>query len=271
MNSPTVRHLAPSTEPALELIALAQLPPVEARLRLRALLLSNPNHFGSLPSTSFSAVLDIQQDTTYESISCVGYDTQLEQLHATLNIWQPIGYSGSQLLRGSTEYIRFYISSDGGSKWLDQGMRIMNLCDSRWSGPSSFEITLQATFDQQLRPSAVPLKVRAILSWNGPPPSGHPAWIPNWGNVLESELALNDAQTDSRRTLDSVVKANVQEVVHRIQSKQPMQVSSSCGPQHLESHSLPSTKMDPQHRFLAYVLAKAAGYYPLALRVFNSI
>lgn len=259
MNSAAVKPLAPSAQPALELIALAQLPPKDARLRLRELLLANPNHFGNVPSSSFSAVLNIQQDTTYESISRVGYNKERQQLNASLNIWQSNGYSSKHLPSNSREYIRFYLSCDGGTRWLDQGIRSMSAADSQWPGCLSFEVTLPVTCDQQLHSAVVLPRVRAILSWNSPPPAGAPAWIPSWGNVLESELALDDAQSDTSRTSRSAITPDVWEAVHNNQAYKSNQ-NSSAG--HLQLHSPQSSKVDPHHRFLAFALAKAAGYFP---------
>ena len=142
MNSPVVTPIAPSTHPALDLIALAQLSPEEAGQRLRALLLGNPKYFGNVPLTSFNAVLRIQEDTTYESISCVAYDAQLKQLRATIDIKRAVGYSGVARINGSEEFVRFYVSYDGGAKWLDQGMRSVNVEDAIVPRPLVHEVIL---------------------------------------------------------------------------------------------------------------------------------
>ncbi len=184
------RPIAPSTRPALELIALAKLSPEMARHNLRALLLANPNYFGNVTGSSFKAVLNIQQDTTYESIGCVGYNPQLEQLRATINIKRNSGYSGDICTGGSEEYVRFYLSSDGGATWQDQGLGAINVFDTPGPKPLGAAVTLQISpkedfcFIQNLP------RVRAILSWNSPPPAGAPDWTPVWGSVVESQIQI---------------------------------------------------------------------------------
>ena len=143
MNSPAVARFAPSAQPALELIALAQLSPEQARQKLRALLLANPNYFGKVPSSSFMTVLKIQEDTTFECISRISYDPQRERLCATIDIKQATGYSGDAFIHGSQEFVRFYLSYDGGSKWLDQGMRSLSVFDSHLPRPLVQRVTLE--------------------------------------------------------------------------------------------------------------------------------
>jgi hypothetical protein len=202
MNSPTVSRFAPSTQPALELIALAQLPPEQARKKLRELLLANPNHFGRVPASSFNAVLKIQEDTTYERISRIGFDPQCEGLCARIDIRQTLGYSSDALIYGSEEFVRFYLSYDGGSKWLDQGMCSVSVCDAHLSRPPVHEVTLQINLAEDIDRVIFPPKVRAILSWNSPPPTGAPNWIPVWGNVIESVIEIVDSQIDIPDELD---------------------------------------------------------------------
>ena len=57
-------------------------------------------------------MLNIQGDTQYESIGCVGYNPQLEQLRATINIKQTGGYDGGLCdgaVFGGVD-VRFYLS-----------------------------------------------------------------------------------------------------------------------------------------------------------------
>ncbi len=193
MNCPAVGPLAPSTHPALELIALAQLSPENARQRLRALLLANPRYFGNVPPTSFNTVLKIQEDTTYECIPSVAYEARTGQLRATIEIKQPAGYSGAAQINGSEEFVRFYVSYDGGATWLDQGMRSMPVSDGIVQRPFTCDLILQM-FPKDPTP-----RVRAILSWNSPPPPGAPNWSPVWGNVAESNTQDSDAPERSSR------------------------------------------------------------------------
>jgi hypothetical protein len=196
MNSPAVSRFAPSTQPALELIALAQLSPEKARQRLRALLLANPNHFGKIPAASFVSVLKIQEDTTYECISRLGYDPQNDQLSATIDINQAFGYSGDAFIHGSDEFVRFYLSYDGGSKWLDQGLRSVSVFDAHLPRSLEHKVTLEVIRGKEFCSEECLPKIRAILSWISPPPAGAPNWTPVWGNVVESDIRIEDSQAD---------------------------------------------------------------------------
>jgi hypothetical protein len=121
MNPTKEKSVAPSTQPALELIAFAMLSPEVAHRKLRALLLANPNYFGDLSGSLLKAILNIQQNTTYESIGGIGYSAQLRQMHATIQINQNSGYSGDRHSSCSKEFVRFYLSDDGGKTWEDHG------------------------------------------------------------------------------------------------------------------------------------------------------
>ncbi len=263
MNSPAVKLFAPSAHPALELIGLAQLSPEVARQRLRALLLANPNYFGKVPSTSFNSVLNIQEDTSYESIARLGYDPDREQLRAEIDIKQPTGYSSEILIEGSEEFVRFYLSYDGGLKWLDQGLRSVAVADAHWPRPSAYEVNLEIVFGDEFLSAKVPPKVRAILSWSTPPPSGSPNWKPVWGHVAESDIHMEDSEVTLPIGLNVAANSDrFESTLHVKKLELPMEYDLVEAQGHLSMHALHSTRTDPHHRFLAYVLAKAAGYCP---------
>ena len=265
MNSPVVTPIAPSTHPALDLIALAQLSREEAGQRLRALLLGNPKYFGNVPLTSFHTVLRIQEDTTYECISRVVYDAQLKQLRATIDIKRAVGYSGVARINGSEEFVRFYVSYDGGAKWLDQGMRSVNVEDAIVPRPLVHEVMLPIIFGGQTG-SAKPLpRVRAILSWNSPPPAGAPDWTPIWGNVAESDMQIRDSRvsyaTGGRITTQVELPRST---LQAMKLEMPAGSVFAKTEKHTSSQALPSSKTDPQHQFLAYLFARAARHSLLA-------
>src|SRR5579875_2773422 len=100
-------------------ISLAKLPPEAARKSFKALLLSNPNYFGNLKESEFQPVLNIAGDTAYENIGCVGFNPQLNRLEAVVYINQATGYDGDVCSGGSQEFVRFYLSYDGGATCQD--------------------------------------------------------------------------------------------------------------------------------------------------------
>jgi hypothetical protein len=254
------RPIAPSTQPALELIALAKLSPEMARHNLRALLLANPNYFGNVTGSSFKAVLNIQQDTAYESIGCVGYNPQLEQLRATINIKQNSGYSGDICTGGSEEYVRFYLSNDGGATWQDQGLRAINVFDTPGPKPLESSVTLQISPKEEFCFIQNLPRVRVILSWNSPPPAGAPNWTPVWGNVVESQIQIEGLHFILLSTLLNAAKVELpEEIAQAVDFGQQIKTAAPKKLSPFELHMLYATTKVPQHRYLSSLLAKAAG------------
>lgn len=173
-------------------------PPAVARERVqfRRLLAANPNYFGNLVESPFKAVKVITYDVAFEEVTCLGYSPALDLLEATVQIKLPSGYDGTLCFAGSTEYVRFYIDYGGG--WMDVGIASFNAhdipnkldCAEKPEKPLSYVVT------QPLNPHRnfcffpeLP-KIRAILSWNNPPPAGMPNWIPIWGNVIDRHIQV---------------------------------------------------------------------------------
>jgi hypothetical protein len=177
-----------SSKPALELISLARMSPETARQSLRKMLIANPDYFSKITGDAFKAVLRIQQDTTYESIGYVAYSQSFEQLQATINITQSIGYSDENY--ASKEYIRFHISFDGGLSWLDQGVNSVDVHDQHRPKPRQHFVSIGISPAPRVCIKDRVLVVRAILSWNDPPPADSPDWIPVWGDVLNAVIDL---------------------------------------------------------------------------------
>jgi len=94
----------------------------QERTQFKSLLLANPNYFGNLEVSSFESVINIQSNTTYEEIGCVGFQPQFNRLEAVVYVKQPFGYGGGICSNGSQEYVRFYLSFDHGATWVDQGL-----------------------------------------------------------------------------------------------------------------------------------------------------
>jgi len=226
MNFPHGKPIAASTRPALELISLARLSPELARRNLRALLLANPNYFGNVTGSSFKAVLHIQEDTTYERLGCFGYSPELKQLRATITINQTEGYSGNIRANGSEEYVRFYLSSDDGKTWQDQGMTAVNVFDAPGPKPVEHAVALEIDPEEEFCIQNLP-KVRAILSWNWAPPAGAPNWTPVWGNVLDAQIRIEDFEFALLSSLLSETKVQVtKEIEQWADLLQPVQVAA---------------------------------------------
>lgn len=165
-----------------------------ARTQFRALLAANPNYFGNLKDSPFNPVLPIQGNTFYEELGCVGYHPQQEYLEAVIYVKQPSGYSGGICSDGSREYVRFYLSFDNGATWQDQGLTGVRVWDipEGTRGDKRLEYAVSLKIDPARKScTADPLiRVRAILSWNDPPPENQPNWVPVWGEVKEATIQV---------------------------------------------------------------------------------
>lgn len=260
MNSPKGYPVAHATDAASETISLAKLSPELARSNFHALLLANPNFFGNLVESPYKPVLSIQGDTTYESIGCVGYNPQLEQLRATINIKKDGGYSGAICTAGSEEYVRFYLSYDGGATWEDQGMQAVNVFDVPGPKPLEYAVSLSISpqeefcFFQNL-PTA-----RAILSWNAPPPAASPNWTPIWGNVVDARIQIEGFEFILLNNLLAEAKVKLpDEIEQAIDLAQPVQAAVPKALSPVDLHKLYAQTSVPQHRYLGAALAAASG------------
>ncbi len=165
------------------------------RAQYKALLLANPNYFGTLDSSPFKVVLPLAGNTYYEELSCVGYHPQEERLEAVVYVYQPSGYGSGLCGGGSMEYVRFYLSFDNGATWLDQGLTSFQV----WNVPQGTEGSKRLEYAAQLKVNPARkfcffgpklIQVRAILSWNAPPPANQPNWNPPWGNRRDATILV---------------------------------------------------------------------------------
>jgi len=248
-----------SKQPAAGANSLASLPPELARQNFKTLLAANPNFFGNLAESTFSSVVVIQGDTAYESIGCVGYNPQLEQLRATINIKQTSGYSGPICTAGSQEYVRFYLSYDGGTTWQDQGLRSVNVFDVPGPKPLEFAVTLPISpvenfcFFQNL-----PL-VRAILSWNFAPPAATPGFVPVWGDIVEAQIQIEGFEFIILETLLADAKVKLpEEIAQAVNLNQKVSAAPEKALSPAELYKLYAGTPVPQHRYLASLLSAAA-------------
>ncbi|HLI33474.1 MAG TPA: hypothetical protein VKW70_00395 [Terriglobia bacterium] len=232
-------------------ISLAKLPPEAARKSFKALLLSNPNYFGNLKESEFQPVLNIAGDTAYENIGCVGFNPQLNRLEAVVYINQATGYDGDVCSGGSQEFVRFYLSYDGGATWQDQGLTSFTVYDVPGPKPLEYDVTVSISpsekfcFFQNL-----PL-ARAILSWNAPPPASSPDWTPVWGNVVDAQIQIAGFEIIVLGQFLADAKAELPaEYKNAVDLTQPIQVSPPKALSAADRHTLYNGKNVPGHRYL---------------------
>ena len=172
----------------------AEPPYLSEREQFRALILANPNYFGNVTVSPFEPVLEIQSNTTYERLGCVGFQPQFSRLDAVVFVTQPVGYGGGICTAGTPEYVRFFLSFDNGATWLDQGLASFQAHDIPGTSDTArleYAVSLQISPSKRFcffPPNLA--RVRAILSWNVPPPAGDPNFPPVWGDVHDTNIQI---------------------------------------------------------------------------------
>jgi hypothetical protein len=176
--------------------AAAELPIAPERSGFIQLIASNPNYFGNLEKSQFQPVKVIQNNTTYEQLTCLGYTPSTSVLEAVVQVKLPTGYGGDSCTNGSYEYVRFYV--DYGSGFEDVGYVAINVhdvpnatdCAKAAEKPLSFAASV--AFQPKTNWCGVPVlpKVRAILSWQTVPPANTPNYKPVWGNHLDAHIQI---------------------------------------------------------------------------------
>ena len=163
--------------------------PIE-RQHFAKLIFGNPNYFGTLKKSPFKPIKLFNGNTTYEQLMCVGFQPQLNQLEAVVHIKSDSGYAGTLCSGGSTEYVRFYLSYDGGATWEDEGLCQFSAYDVDTTKPLEYAVTKAVNPRRHFCFFPNIIKVRAILSWNNAPTAGDPDFVPVWGNVLEANIQV---------------------------------------------------------------------------------
>ena len=168
------------------------------RTRFKSFLATNLNYFGNLTTGGIKPVIKIVNDTTYEELTCVGFNPDTNFLEATIAVKRPTGYAGDLCSNGSTEFIRFFV--DYGSGWEDAGLTAVTVhdiptnkdCAGQPDKPLIYSANLR--LDPRRNCCNAPLlpKVHAILSWQWTPPAGpaNVGWTPVWGNSLDCQIQI---------------------------------------------------------------------------------
>jgi hypothetical protein len=152
-------------------------------------------------SDVFGALQKTNGNTDFEQLGCIGLDEGTgspDALVGTLTIKLPNGYLGNACSAGSKEYVAFWI--DWGSGWQWVGTPSVSVYDisSIPKGGLSYAVYLPVDLNSHRKPCAegpVTAKVRAILSWDTPPPPTNPDYVPVWGNRLETIIFVNPGES----------------------------------------------------------------------------
>ena len=254
-SSPTARCAPPAA--GGHLIQDRADPQIEPeRAQFRALILSNPNHFGNVPDSSFKPVVtSFKSNTTYEELGCVGYQPQFKRLEAVVYVKKPFGYGGGLCSAGSTEFVRFYAdwNNDNDFNDADEDMGLTSFTAHDIPGEQRLEYAVSLQID----PKRVTFcftqnlpKVRAILSWNAPPPPSTPGFIPVWGNVEDAQIQIQPRTLIIFDDLFKEIKAKPPEHFEDlVDLKKPVPVAPHKVLDLSELQSLYRGKDVPAHRF----------------------
>lgn len=127
-------------------------------------------------------------NTTYEQLTCIGYQPQLKQLNATVELKQSNGYSGGICTDGSTEYVEFFSSTDNGATWTTLGTSSFTAWDVSGPKPLLFDVTLPVDLPAFCCQETSIVLVRGILSWQVPPTGPNSPVV--WGNGLDAHIQV---------------------------------------------------------------------------------
>ena len=169
------------------------------RTHFHYMLAKNPNYFGNIPGSKLKAIYKLIKKTSYEELTCVGYNPDTEDMEATFSIKRSTGYSGNLCTAGSFEYVRFYLDFHDGAGFIDQGYVRVNVhdipgakdCNKKSIFPIKYVATLKKkTSKYSFCKNPILPTLRAILSWNYEPPANAPNWQPVWGNIMNCDVQL---------------------------------------------------------------------------------
>ena len=160
------------------------------RALFNTLILKNPNYFGNIKSP-LQPVKVISSNTKYEELKCVGYNPQFKRLEAVVHVKLEVGYGSGICSKGSQEYVRFYIDWNNSGIWSDLGLVSFTAYNITGKKPLEYDVTLFIDPKEKFCLFENLPRVKAILSWNFPPPPNTPSHIPVWGNVKDSCIQID--------------------------------------------------------------------------------
>src|SRR5262249_35518004 len=93
------------------------------------------------------------------------------------------------------EYVRFFLTSDNGTNWQDLGLTSFTAYDipegTEGAKRLEYDVTLQINPSKKVCFINNICRVRAILSWNVPPPPVDPNFTPVWGTAHDPYIQID--------------------------------------------------------------------------------
>jgi hypothetical protein len=131
-------------------------------------------------------------NTSYEELVCVGLNSTQSALVGVIRVKLSSGYSGGPCTTGSHEYVTFWADfNDNGTFETCLGTASVRVFDIENIPKDGLEYSVFLPVDltahrQPCEQGPKVVKIRAILSWQVPPPCGNPNYVPVWGNREET-------------------------------------------------------------------------------------
>lgn len=134
-----------------------------------------------------AAIEESNGNTSFEQLTCAGYNWQTRTLEAVVEIKSNAGYNGGLCTAGSYEYVSFF--GFFGGTWNALGTAQVNVHDlkSVTSGnPVNYAVYRVSNLFSELCETLTAIPLRAILSWQTVPTG--PNFVPFWGNTVDTEI-----------------------------------------------------------------------------------
>jgi len=179
------------------------------RTQFRSLIMKNPNYFGNVKVSPFKSVKPMTKNTAYEEMKCVGFNPQFDRIETVVLLKKGYGYGGDICSSGTPEYIRFYADWNNDGNWEDLGVTQFTAYDIPGNKPLEYAVTLMIDPKKKWCGIENLPKVRAILSWNNPPPANDPSFTPVWGNVLDVRIQIDTLKLIAVGALMEMVGAKI--------------------------------------------------------------
>lgn len=146
---------------------------------------------GLLAGINLSDILDqidlLIGDTTFEQLTCAGYNPQTRTLEGVIQVKQSSGFSGSLCTAGSTEYVSFFAFVGGAWQALGTAqVRVHDLAAASPANPINYAVFRISNVAEMPCQDLTGVPLRAILSWQSEPTG--PDFIPTWGNVVNTHI-----------------------------------------------------------------------------------
>lgn len=126
-------------------------------------------------------------NTTYEELTCVGYNPHTRTVGGVVVINKSSGYMGGLCDPGSTEFVRYWAFYSGA--WHDLGGSQVQVHDLNAVSKGEhihYAVLRPVNLPEHLCEGLHSIPLRAILSWEHMPTG--PDYIPTWGNVVNTHI-----------------------------------------------------------------------------------